>query len=389
MIQSIKMAGSSILANKMRSFLTMLGIIIGVTSLVVLVSLVNGAVNSVNDDISSSANKKISVTISSDKGTPLSLEEVMQIGEAPMIKEVAPVGTEKGTAKSERKSENVTITGTTSGYFAIQNLKLARGRNLKKADVDNSSYTAVVNHYMAQQLYGTNDVIGKPVILNGRMYQIIGVLEKENENGWNTDTMEAYIPYSTLMRSSQTVKYVDNFSVLAKNEKSMKDTEQRLTEILLKRFHNDKKAFQVSNDMEFMKMIESTNKTMVLMLGGIAGISLIVGGIGIMNIMLVSVTERTREIGIRKAIGADYTDIMIQFLVEALVISLIGCAIGIILSWGIVSVVDRLMSQYHFRLSSGVIWLSVGFSATIGIVFGSYPADKAARKKPIEALRFS
>lgn len=389
MMQSFKMAVSSILSNKMRSFLTMLGIIIGVTSLVVLVSLVDGAVNSVNEDISSAANKKISVTINNDKGNPLTLEELMKIGAETQSKEIAPVGTEKGTAKSDRETGSATITGTTPGYFEIQNLKLAQGRGLKKADVESGSYTAVINHYMAQQLFGTDDVVGKSVVLSGRIYQVIGVLQKTNDNGWNMDIMEAYIPYSTFTRGSQTVKYVDNFTVLASSESSTKKTEKKLADLLLKRFRHDGKAFQVSNDMEYMKMIESTNKTMVLMLGGIAGISLIVGGIGIMNIMLVSVTERTREIGIRKAIGADYANIMIQFLVEALVISLIGCIIGILLSWGIVSVVDGMLSQYHFKLSANVIWLSVGFSATIGIVFGSYPADKAARKKPIEALRFS
>lgn len=389
MIQSFKMALSSILSNKMRSFLTMLGIIIGVTSLVVLVSLVNGAMTSMSDDISSAGNSKVSVTVKSDKGRPLTLEEVQEIGMKAQLKEIAPVGTEMGPAKSDRKSGEVNITGTTPGYFTIQKLKLALGRSLKKADVDSSSYSTVINHYMAEQLFGTNDVVGRSVVLNGRVFRIVGVLEKNKNNGWNIDMMEAYIPYSTLMRGSETVKYVNNFSVLANNEAEMKAAETRLTEVLLKRFNNDKKAFQVNNDMEFMKMVESTNRTMLLMLGGIAGISLVVGGIGIMNIMLVSVTERTREIGIRKAIGADYMNIMIQFLVEALVISLIGCAIGIILSWGIVTVVDQLMSQYQFKLSTNVIWISVGFSATIGILFGSYPADKAARKKPIEALRFS
>lgn len=389
MIQSFKMACSSIASNKMRSFLTMLGIIIGVTSLVVLVSLVNGAVASVNEDISSAGNNKITITIHNDKGKPLSLEDMGTMGQEPGVKEIAPVGNESGTARGVSKNEDVSITGTTPGYFDIQKLKLSSGRTLKNADIESSSYTAVINHVMAQKLFGTDQAAGRMVMISGRQYQIVGVLEKTPDNGWNMDTLEAYIPYSTLMRSSEKGAAITNFVVSASSEAKLKTVENNLTKQLLERFKYDTKAFRVDNDLKYMKMIESTNKTMVLMLGGIAGISLIVGGIGIMNIMLVSVTERTREIGIRKAIGADYTDIMVQFLVEALVISLIGCAIGIILSWGIVAVVDHLMSQYHFKLSPSVIWLSVGFSATIGIVFGSYPADKAARKKPIEALRFS
>lgn len=389
MIQSFKMACSAILSNKMRSFLTMLGIIIGVTSLVVLVSLVNGAVASVNEDISSAGNSKMTVTINNNKGKPLTLDEVLAMGQESEIKEIAPVGEESGTAKSDKTSGDVSITGTTPGYFKIQKLNLASGRILKKADVDSSSYTAVINHYMAQQLFGTENVTGRTVIIAGRQYKIAGVLKKNKDNGWNMDRMEAYVPYSTLMRSSETVKYVNSFVVLADNEKAMKAVESKITDKLLERFQNDTKAFRVDNEMEFLKMMESTNRTMVMMLGGIAGISLIVGGIGIMNIMLVSVTERTREIGIRKAIGADYANIMVQFLVEAVVISLMGCLIGILLSWGIVSAVDQVMSRYHFKLSPNVIWLSVAFSATIGVAFGSYPANKAAKKKPIEALRFS
>ncbi|WP_346909601.1 ABC transporter permease [Faecalicatena orotica] len=389
MIQSFKMALSSISSSKMRSFLTMLGIIIGVTSLVVLVSLVNGAVTSIDESMSAAGNTKLTVTVSNDKGKPLTLDDMAQFGKESEISEIAPAETESVTAKSDKKSGDVSVTGTTPGYFKIQDLKLAAGRSLKKADVDSSSYTAVINHYMAQQLFGTDQVVGRNVIIGGRQFLIAGVLKKSDNNGWNMNTMEAYIPYSTLMRSSEKVKAVNNFVIWADSEADMRAAESKITSLLLERFHNDQKAFRVDNELEFVKMVESTNRTMLLMLGGIAGISLIVGGIGIMNIMLVSVTERTREIGIRKAVGAGYKDIMVQFLVEAVVISLIGCAIGILLSWGIVAVADQVMTEYHFSMSPGVIWISVGFSTTIGIVFGSYPANKAARKKPIEALRFS
>ena len=169
----------------------------------------------------------------------------------------------------------------------------------------------------------------------------------------------------------------------------MKEAERDVTDFLRNRFGYDDKAFSVMNESQLLKLMESTQRTLMMMLGGIAGISLLVGGIGIMNIMLVSVTERTREIGIRKAIGADYAGIMLQFLTEALVISLLGCLIGIILSWGIIQAVNLFLPQYHFGMDRKVILAATLFSAVIGVVFGIYPANKAAKKKPIDALRFS
>lgn len=388
-LQSMKMAYTAILSNKLRSFLTMLGIIIGVTSLVVLVSLVKGATNSVTEDISESGKTMITVNILKDKGKPMTWDEVEDLGKKESIQTVASVGNTSSTAKGRGKNKEIQITGTTPGYFQIHNLKLSRGRTLKRADLDNSTYSVVLNNRAAKELLGMEDIVGEEVIIGGKSYRVAGVLEKGRTTGWNAEQLEAYIPYTTLMRSSDDVKYVNSFYLTADSREKMKEAERDVTDFLRNRFGYDDKAFSVMNESQLLKLMESTQRTLMMMLGGIAGISLLVGGIGIMNIMLVSVTERTREIGIRKAIGADYAGIMLQFLTEALVISLLGCLIGIILSWGIIQAVNLFLPQYHFGMDRKVILAATLFSAVIGVVFGIYPANKAAKKKPIDALRFS
>ena len=205
---------------------------------------------------------------------------------------------------------------------------------------------AVVNAYTEETLFSNGNAIGQTISLNGKKYEIIGVLKEEESSslGFNSEQMEAYIPYTSLMRLSDSVKDVTSFLLSASSEKEMDTADRKLTNILLERFENDEDAFSVVNSSKMMETMQSVTSTMSLMLGGIAGISLIVGGIGIMNIMLVSVTERTREIGIRKAIGADYASIMLQFLIEALMISLIGCGIGIFLSWLLIFIAGKIVT---------------------------------------------
>lgn len=390
-VQSLKMAWSAIAGNKMRSFLTMLGIMIGVTSLVVLVSLVNGATGSVTDSISSLGTNLLTVTITDDKENPLDWEEVLAYADEEEFAESAPIAQSSVTARNGSESDTMTVYGTTSGYQAIQGLELGSGRFLKKADNETHSYVAIVNEYTIETLFGRGNALGQTISLNGRKFQIIGIIKEEesSSSGFNTEKMEAYIPYTTMMRLADNVKDVTSFCISASSEEEMDTAEKTLTSLMLARFGNDEEAFSIQNRSEMMEAMESVTNTLSLMLGGIAGISLVVGGIGIMNIMLVSVTERTREIGIRKAIGADYQSIMIQFLIEALMISLIGCAIGIVLSWVIIFAAGQFVTDMTFSLSPGVVWLSVGFSAFIGVGFGLYPANKAARKKPIDALRYS
>jgi len=390
-IQSLKMAWKAIRSNKMRSFLTMLGIIIGVTSLVVLVSIVNGATGSVTDQISSLGNNLLSVSISDDKGKPMTWEGVLELAEEEEFAETAPAGQGNFTAKNGTESGSISVTGTSAGYYDIQSLTLGSGRFLKKADLESSSYVIVINAYTATTLFNTTNVVGEKISLDGVQFEIVGVLEEEESSsmGFNMSRMEGYIPYSTMMRVSNSVKYVTSFYVTSSSEEEMDTAETAITDMLLERFNQDDEAFSVQNSSALMETLSSVTSTLSLMLGGIAGISLVVGGIGIMNIMLVSVTERTKEIGIRKAIGASYINIMMQFLIEAVMISLLGCLLGIGLSWLLLFAAGKLVTSMTFSLSMGVVWLAVLFSAFIGIVFGSYPANKAAKKKPIDALHFS
>ena len=391
MQQSVKMAWKSISSNKMRSFLTMLGIIIGVLALVVLVSLVSGATSSVNDQISSMGANLIQVSVMDDKDKPVKLSDLEDLAEEEEIRETAPVAQINSTASSTYAEETAVVYGTTGAYSDIMQQELYSGRFLKNTDVDNHTNVAVINAGLATEVLGRMDVVGETIKLDGVSYMVVGVLQADDSDTSTTQTYEAYIPYTSLVRLTDSVSMeITSFYVSAVSEESLDPAEEVVTEMLMERFDQDEDAFTVINQSTIMEAMESVNSILSLLLGGIAGISLLVGGIGIMNIMLVSVTERTREIGIRKAIGAGRGVIMLQFLIEALMISLMGCAIGILLSWitlQVISVIGK--DSMTFALSPGVVWIAVVFSILIGVVFGIYPANKAAKKKHIDALRYN
>ncbi len=386
--QAIKMAWKSITSNRMRSFLTMLGIIIGVVSLVVLVSLVSGATDSVTDSISSLGSDMLTVMVTDDKGSPMKLDDVADLTEEEEVAGAAPVAQSSVTAKSTYAEETATVYGTTADYYNIQGLDLYSGRFIKSVDVENHSNVVVINAGLATDVMGRMNVVGESISLNSISYTIIGVLAEDDSNSLSFQSYEAYIPYTSLIRLAEGVSTdITTFYVSAATE-DMDATEDKVEEILLARFADDEDAFTIINSSAISDAMSSVTGTLSLLLGGIAAISLLVGGIGIMNIMLVSVTERTREIGIRKAVGATRGTIMLQFLIEALMISLMGCLIGIVISWLVMLIIGSI-GGVSYGLSLGVVGVAVGFSVAVGVIFGIYPANNAAKKPPIDALRYT
>lgn len=394
MSQSLKMAVKSISGNKTRAFLTMLGIIIGVVALVVLVSLVEGATSSVTDTISGLGNNLLTVTVSDDKGAPIKLSDLEEWTEEEGIGLAAPSTSTSATVKVDGSNDSITVYGTTAPYYDIEGLNLLLGRFIRTTDVDNNNYICVINETTATDLIGYLDCVGEEISINGMKFTVVGVLE-DNENSltavFGSGSMVAYVPYTTLLRLSSSVSTdITEFYVSADEDSDTATAEATMTEILMERFEEDDEAFTVSAQDVLEDTVSSITSVFTVLLGGIAGISLLVGGIGIMNIMLVTVTERTREIGIRKAIGASRGEILRQFLMEAIVLCMIGCGIGIFVSWVILQLASVVVTSLSlsFEMNLGVVLIAVGFCFLIGVVFGLYPANKAAKMKPIDALRY-
>lgn len=394
MIISLKMALRSISSNKMRAALTMLGIIIGVMALVVLVSLVNGATSSVTDAVSGLGTSMLTVSISDDKGQPLDLDTVNDYMDEDGIGLVVPYTSSSITARGEEASGDVTVYGATPAFYEVQGMQLAMGRFLKTSDVENHTYVCVINETAATELVGYVDCVDQAITLNGVAYTIVGVLS-DNEDSLtsmlSSGSLAVYLPYTSLLRLSDSLNgEVISFYVSAPEDGTMETVEDAMTALLMERFEDDEDAFTVSTQSILEDTMSSITSVLTILLGGIAAISLVVGGIGIMNIMLVTVTERTREIGIRKAIGASRGTILSQFLMEAVVLCMMGCALGIFLSWAILQTVTTVVSSLDmtFALDGGVVMIAVVFCFIIGVVFGLYPANKAAKMKPIDALHY-
>lgn len=393
--QSIKMALKSLKSNKLRSFLTMLGIIIGVFALVVLVSLVSGATNKITDSINEMGSDMISVNIfdSDEAYKKFTINEVLDLpNQLEHVGATAVSCQSVSVASTKTKRIGASLYGITPSYFDIQGLKLKYGRLIMSPDYDNHTSVVVLDADAAIELFGRENCVGETMKLDSHNYLVIGVLDTNGSKDMFSMLLggighKMYIPYSSLIRLTSIKSGVDSFVVSAKGDDSSV-TEKELTKYLKDRYDNNTDLFFVFRQSQISDAMDQITGTLSLLLGGIAAISLLVGGIGIMNIMLVSVTERTKEIGIRKAIGAQPNVIMLQFLVEAITLSIVGCLAGIVLSWLTIQVIN-IMADVSFGLSIPVIIVSVLFSSGVGILFGLYPAHKAAKMKPIDALRFS
>ena len=380
----------------MRAALTMLGIIIGVMALVVLVSLVTSTTETVTNEVSSLGSSLLTVVVNDDKGETVHLADLRGwVDEQPAVGAVAPYARDSITGRFGSESGTFSVYGTTPEFHDINAQKPLRGRYLKNTDVANASRVCVLDETTAENLIGYSDCVGEKITLNGVKYTVIGVVENDKSISitslFSGTAYTAYVPFTSLIRLSETATTAINaFYIGAAEGFSVDDAEKAMKDVLNRRFNDDEDAYTISSQNLIEEAMNSITNVLTILLGGIAAISLIVGGIGIMNIMLVTVTERTREIGIRKAIGASRSTILRQFLIEAVVLCMFGCALGIFISWAILQIISIITANTAlvFHLQGRVVGLSVLFCFIIGVVFGLYPANKAAKMKPIDALHY-
>lgn len=385
LLQSIKMAFASIGSNKMRSFLTVLGVIIGVIAVVVLTSLGQGALDQVSGQIQSLGTNMLMVNISTTRYTGIDVEALHALVGQDGITAVTPSVTSRLLAKAGTETYRCSIEGVEPTFFAIRNMAVDQGRGLSVTDEENRVPVAVIGVEVADELFGTRNVLGSTVTVAGYELTIIGVLKEQGTSMMGSEDSRIVLPFSLAQRILKQ-KNITTFYVSTESEAVIDQAEQALHRFMQARTA-ESSDYMLINQSSILEIFHTTTATLTLMLGGIAGIALLVGGIGIMNIMLVSVTERTREIGIRKAIGAQRSAILMQFLVEAVALSLTGGLLGVGLSYLILLALRGPIGMPDMSVSWSSLQLALSFSTAIGILFGIYPANKASLLKPIDALR--
>ncbi len=391
--ESIRMSWKNICGNKMRTFLTMLGIIIGVTAIIALITTVSSATNEITSQFSALGAGKVSVTIygtNIKKG--LNEADLSRIEALDNVAGVDPnVSISTYAAQTGLLIEDVTVDGRSSYYFDSQEDLIARGRALKLSDMDRNSHVCVIDQTLATAAFGDEDPLDNTIILDGQRFTVVGILSDSSTNDimsamtGRSDGGTAIIPYPAAMRLSGT-STIRSLTLYLKDSSISSDTVDDVEEILNSAFNYRDNSFMLMNLDSLLDTMNSITGMMTTMLAGIASIALLVGGIGIMNMMLVSVSERTTEIGLRKALGARPGLIQIQFLMESVMLSLFGGIIGIIVG-NLVSWIIAVVIGFSFSFNINAITLAFVFSASVGILFGWAPARKASRLNPIDALR--
>lgn len=385
--ESIKMAFENIISNKMRSFLTMLGIIIGVASIIALITIVSGATKTVTDQVSAMGSNKVTIQI---MGTPLksglSQGDLADLEKTNNIIGVSPTISMSTTLAYQGSSmEGVSLQGKNQVYFKNTEDILALGRIINPIDIASENHVALIGDEVKNNLfYGINPV-GEKIIVGGMTYTIIGVLEKSSSFASTAVNDVVMIPYTTAMGVIGS-KNINRLEIFLNDESQAEATTREIEASLTQAFNGKEEAYSIFNRQSIIDTIEEMTSILTMMLAGIAGISLVVGGIGIMNMMLVSVTERTSEIGLRKALGAEPKQIQLQFLIESVMLSLMGGILGFAFGALIAYIVCQLIG-IDFVLAGSTVLLAVGFSGAIGVVFGFAPARKASQLNPIDALR--
>ncbi len=390
LIQSFKMSMKSILENKGRSALTMLGIIIGVASVIILTSIGGGATKTISDQMASLGTKLITVNMQFMRSATRTIEiEDMQefLDENPdLVSAMSPSISSNVISKVGNVNSMTSLTAYSSDYEEVQpnNVSLQSGRFISDMDVENRRYNCVVGSYIKEEMFGGMDPVGEIIKLNGRQFTIVGCYEESSDSTESSADNKVTIPYTTAIRFLKQSR-ISTFYFSATSEDTVETAVEAIEQFITKKLGSDD-GFSVSSVAEMIDSLNEMTAVMTTMLAGIAGISLVVGGIGIMNIMTVTVSERTREIGVRKAIGARTTDILLQFLIESVVLSGLGGVIGIIFGIFASRGAGGILGM-ETVVQNNMVFLSFIFSIIIGVFFGIAPARRAAKLNPIEALR--